>query len=287
MENNILTYITYMIHIVAVFLLFISPIFVWWIGDIYKWSNEIVLIISLVITIGTLLIELLYSLRSLSNRIERLYPTLNLSLEEQEEIHSLVSLKKSLIKKIDKPHVLIALEQFKKVMDILKAADNDSEFLVDNTFEANRLALKSMKKGQTFLGLSAIINSDYWNHDKQMVKYKELNYSQIKKGVIIKRIFVFNNEAEYKNMKAMMIEQAKNGVQAFFCFKDDLKNSNISYFSDFSVIEALNFCLIVPRESKLLTVTVSNSSELISECQSQFEKILKKSTKVEKKENED
>ena len=192
-----------------------------------------------------------------------------------------------MIKKIDKPHVLIALEQFKKVMDILKAADNDSEFLVDNTFEANRLALKSMKKGQTFLGLSAIINSDYWNHDKQMVKYKELNYSQIKKGVVIKRIFVFSNEAEYKDMEAILIEQAKNGVQAFFCFKDDLKNSNISYFSDFSVIEALNFCLIVPRESKLLTVTVSNSSELISECQSQFEKILKKSTKVEKKENED
>jgi len=145
--------ITSMIQIIIGFLGSTSAISVLWLANIYKWSSEIMMIVSLSIGIGTILIEVVISFTSLRNSIEKLYPALELSPEDQKEIHSLVALKNSLKKRIDKPHVLIALEQFKKVNAILKAAYNDSDFFVDNTFEANRLALESMEKGQIFLAL--------------------------------------------------------------------------------------------------------------------------------------
>jgi hypothetical protein len=53
---------------------FFSTIGMFWIGKTYEWSNEIEVITSVMMVIGTILIELAISFTNLKDSIEKLYP---------------------------------------------------------------------------------------------------------------------------------------------------------------------------------------------------------------------
>jgi len=252
---------------------FFSTIAMFWIGKIYNWSSEIEVIASLIMAIGTILIELSISFSNLKDSIEKLYPVLELSAEEQKNIHSSILMNNELQQNNEKPYAKIALDVYKETVLMLKCATEGGDFYTDNIFRANYLALESLQPGQTFKGLSALINPDYWYHDPEMEKYKNLNFSQSMNGVIIQRIFLFNNDEEYETMKTIMSEQLDKKIQVYYCYKKDIEH--INHFPDFTSLKDLNFAIIVPREEKLQTVLLSQNKYTIAEVESQFGKILK------------
>lgn len=256
---------------------FFSTLGMFWVSKVYAWDDAIGIVSSLLMAIGTILIELAISFKNLKDSIEKLYPVLELSAEEQKNIHSSIIMNNELQQVKNKPHSKIALEVYKETIDTLKAATEGNDFYTDNIFQANLLALESMQPGQTFKGLSALINPDYWYHDPEMEKYKDLNFLQAQRGIIIKRIFLFNNEEELNQMQQIMKEQLENKIEVYYCFKKDIEH--INHFPDFTSIKDLNFAIIVPREEKLQTVTITQNKYSIAEVESQFGKILKYSKK--------
>lgn len=263
---------------------FFSTLGMFWVGKIYKWNDELSMVASLLVAVGTILIELSISFNNLKDSIEKLYPVLELSAEEQKNIHSSILMNSELQKIKDMPHAKIALEEYKEAIETLRAATEGNDFYTDDIFQANFLALESMQPGQTFKGLSALINPDYWYYDPAMEKYKDLNFSQAQRGIIIKRIFLFNNSEELEQMNQIMVEQLDNKIQVYYCFQKDIKH--INHFPDFTSIKDLNFAIIVPRLEKLQTVTITQSKYAIAEVESQFGKILKCAKKFEGAKND-
>lgn len=270
---------TALIQIIVGIVGFFSTIGMFYLGKIYNWPNSMDIIASVLLAIGTILIELSISFTNLKDSIEKLYPVLELSAEEQKNIHSAILMTNQLKTQEDNPYAQIALISYAEAVNTLKQAVEGNNFYINNIFQANYLALKSMQTGQTFKGLSALISEDYWNHDPEMERYKELNFSQAQRGINIIRIFLFNNENELSQMKKIMTEQYNNKIQVFYCFKKDIEN--INHYSDFTSIKDLNMAIIVEQEEKLQTVTITQNGISIGILEKQFDRILVKSKKFD------
>ncbi|MEN4045135.1 hypothetical protein [Sulfurimonas sp. NWX367] len=270
---------TALIQIIVGIVGFFSTIGMFYLGKIYNWQNSMDIIASVLLAIGTILIELSISFTNLKDSIEKLYPVLELSAEEQKNIHSAILMTNQLKIQENNPYAQIALISYGEAVNTLKQAVEGNNFYINNIFQANYLALKSMQPGQTFKGLSALISEDYWNHDPEMERYKELNFSQAQRGIKIIRIFLFNNEHELSQMKKIMTEQQNNKIQVFYCFKKDIEN--INHYSDFTSIKDLNMAIIVEQEEKLQTVTITQNEISIGILEKQFDRILIKSKKFD------
>jgi len=266
---------TALIQIIVGVVGFFSTIGMFYLGKIYNWQNSMDIIASVLLAIGTILIELSISFTNLKDSIEKLYPVLELSAEEQKNIHSAILMTNKLKLQEDNPFAHIALASYAEAVNTLQQATEGNNFYINNIFQANYLALKSMQSGQTFKGLSALISEDYWNHDPEMERYKELNFSQAQKGINIIRIFLFNNEQELFQMKKIMTEQQDNKIKVYYCFKKDIEH--INHFSDFTSIKDLNLAIIVEQEEKLQTVTITQNKISIGIIEKQFDRILEKS----------
>ena len=75
------------IRIIVGFIGFIAIILVFWIASIFKWNGTTQVIIALLIALASILVEMIISLDKLKESIERIYPALELSLEEQRYFH--------------------------------------------------------------------------------------------------------------------------------------------------------------------------------------------------------
>jgi len=262
---------TSIVRIIVAFVGFISIIIVFWVASVFKWSSTTQIVIALLIALASILVEMIISMDKLKESIERIYPALELSLEEQRTINNTIILCNQLKKKIDDPAGRIALSAFDKVNYILNQAVKGSDFIYNDIFEANMVTLKGLKPGQTFKGLSALIKPEYWKNGKAMNEYREVNYSQAKMGVNIERIFLLNTEKDLELMTPIIKDQSEHGIRVYYLLKNTITEQHV--YPDFSVVSELRFALVVHREDMLERVTVTTNEETVSEIENQFDKL--------------
>ena len=265
------------IRIIVGFIGFIAIILVFWIASIFRWNGTTQVIIALLIALASILVEMIISLDKLKESIERIYPALELSLEEQRTINDTIILCNELKRKNSDPSAKIALAGFDKINYILKQAVKGSDFTYNDIFEANMVTLKGLKPGQTFKGVSALIKPEYWRTGKAMVEYREVNYNQSKIGVKIERIFLLGSEKDLEPMTEIMKEQSDNNISVYYVFKNGI--ANLLIYPDFSVVPDLRFALVVHREDMLERVTVTTNEEIVSEIEIQFNELKKRAVK--------
>lgn len=175
----------------------------------------------------------------------------------------------------------IALQHFDKGIKNIYAAYDAKDIQVDNMFEANVLAMQSLKPRQKFLGISAIIDPDHWAYDNYLQEYKRLNYAQAKKGVHVERIFILQNQKEIDQMTGVMNEQIANGIHVRYVLEDTIKH--VSSFPDFTILPDIGCAIYVPNLNKLLQCFVTKNKKIIQEIQKDFDKIKINSKPWEKK----
>lgn len=257
----------------------VSAVAVFWVGARFNWSDSTQVVIAVLIALGAILVEMIISFDELKEGIETIYPALELSLEEQRTINKAIILCNELKKKIESPHSQIALAGFDKIIHILNQAISDGDYIYNDIFEANMITLSMLKPGQTFKGISALIKPMYWKTGKAMTEYRKINYGQAQKGVRIERIFLLNDDHDLDVMREIMEEQAKNGIIVFHVFKRDI--ADLKVYPDLSVVEDLNFGLVVHREEMLERVTVTKNAETVAELTAQFDELKKRSSSFE------
>ncbi|MDH3725929.1 MAG: hypothetical protein OER77_00220 [Myxococcales bacterium] len=269
--------LTTLIQILIGFLGFASAASAFWIGKTLEWSDELEVIVALLIGGGTILVELIISFHSVKNSIEKLYPALELSVQEQRNINDAIVLNNALKQKKESPAALIALEHYKEAGLVLRNAFEGNDFTINDLYSANLLALSSLRPGQRFCGVSALIKPELWKYGKEMTDYRNINYSQAQNGVLIDRIFIFSDENELRIMKDLLDEQHDNKINVYYVFKKQLAGR--TFYPDFTVIEQLSFGIVVHRSDMLEKVTVTKNPQTIGELLSQFNTLLEFATK--------
>ena len=252
----------------------VSAIAVFWVGARFHWDDSTQVVIAVSIALGAVLVEMIISFDELKDGIETIYPALELSLEEQRSINKAIILCNDLKKKNDSPLSRIALAGFDKTLHILNQAISEGDFIYNDIFEANMITLSMLKPGQTFKGVSALIKPMYWKTGKAMIEYRKINYGQAQNGVRIERIFILNDDHDLDIMKEIMVDQAKNGISVYHVFKKNL--ADLKIYPDFSVVEDLNFGLVVHREEMLERVTATKNTETVAELSAQFDELKKR-----------
>jgi len=252
----------------------VSAIAVFWVGARFHWDDSTQVVIAVLIALGAVLVEMIISFDELKDGIETIYPALELSLEEQRSINKAIILCNDLKKKNDSPLSRIALAGFDKTLHILNQAISEGDFIYNDIFEANMITLSMLKPGQTFKGVSALIKPMYWKTGKAMIEYRKINYGQARNGVRIERIFILNDDHDLDIMKEIMVDQAQNGISVYHVFKKNL--ADLKIYPDFSVVEDLNFGLVVHREEMLERVTATKNTETVAELSAQFDELKKR-----------
>jgi hypothetical protein len=252
---------------------------IFFIGSRFDWSASTQIIMSLLVATATTLTEMVVSFESLKDSIETIYPALELSLEEQRTINKSIILCNELRKRDGSPAARIALAGFDRINFILLQAVNNNDYIYNDIYEANLVSLSALKPGQTFKGISALIKPQLWKNGKIMNEYKQVNYTQSRKGVIVDRIFIFNNSEEIKTMNEIMQEQSENKINVFYLLKSDV--NDILHYPDFSVMEDVGVGLVVHREEMLERVTITTNQEIIGELSTQFDSLKNKAIRFE------
>ncbi|ESQ15517.1 MAG: hypothetical protein N838_29090 [Thiohalocapsa sp. PB-PSB1] len=111
-----------------------------------------------------------------------------------------------------------------------------------------------------------------------MERYRDLNYKQAKRGVIIQRVFLFEDKQDCNAMMEVMQEQADKGIKVWYCYQKDI--SHIANSPDFSVMTDLGFAITVEKREKLHGVSLSRSRTAINRLDSQFSQITERATEV-------
>lgn len=145
-------------------------------------------------------------------------------------------------------------------------------------FEANKIALFTLQPGQSFFGISSIINPDHWDYDANLAEYKNMNYAQAEKGVNIARVFLLKDESELETMTPIIEEQARNKIDVSYIYCSRL--ADFSFYPDFTILPDHKFALYVPKIDKLLTVIATRNDELISDMTADFRKIQARSERL-------
>lgn len=247
-------------------------------GSAFGWNADVSLIVSLALGIGTVGIELTLSFSDLKESIVKLYPSLDFSVAEQRQIYGLIS-NLNALREDGGPAANIALAHQAQVSALVSLASSRSDFETDNTFGANLEALKTLRPGERFIGLSAILNPDHWDYDPELIEYKKLNYQQASIGVMVQRTFILKDEEEHAVMTRIMQEQADHGIDVAYVYERDLPKSQ--FFLDFTILPEHQFALYVPKIDKLLTCIATQNSSIIAELEQTMNRIRTKSTNVE------
>lgn len=267
----------HLVQLVIGFLGFGLAIAAFWLGDYFNWSLEIEIFVAISATLATILFELIISVISLRESITKLYPSLDFSVEEQKEVYGVISDLLKLRTREPHPFATLALESHRKSLGTIRRAVANNDYNIENMFEAILVTMKMLKPNEHWLGLSSIINPDYWKYDAHLQEYKELNYQQVKNGVIIKRIFLLSDQDEYSAMEVILKEQSDNGIHVYFAMIDDLKG--LSYFPDITIFPEHNFGMYTPSKDKLLICHATINPSILSQMRNDFEKILDRATK--------
>lgn len=242
-----------------------------WLGDYFDWDLSTQVSVAIGIAVITVLIELITAYRALANAIKRLYPALDFSSREQRQLFSIIEDINALKRDTQNPTARIALAIYDRAAETLNKARQSNDFQIDNMFEANLLALNMLRPGQSFLGISAILNPDHWNYDPHLRQYRDANYRQAAAGVIVRRIFLLKDEAELEIMRPIIADQAANGIDVAYAMVPDI--TGFSYYPDFTILPDLDFGLYVPKLEKLLTVVATRNADIIADMRSDFERI--------------
>jgi hypothetical protein len=248
-----------------------------WIAGAIGWSSSTTTIIGFGFAIGTLVIEMTLSFVDLREQIIRLYPSLDFSVHEQRQIYGLISNLNSL-RESPGPAANIAFSVHEEAADLVARASQRSDFEVDNMFAANREALRSLRPGERFLGLSSIINPDHWEFDHDLVEYRKINYQQASIGVKISRVFILKNQEEVKAMTGIIKDQQLRGIDVQYILEENLPKSQ--FFYDFTVLPDRNFALFVPKIDKLLTCVATLNETLVAELETTFSRIKSKAVQI-------
>ena len=242
------------------------------------WTASTATIVAFGIGIGTVAIELTISFYDLRENIVKLYPSLDFSVSEQRQIYSLIT-NLNHLRQVAGPAANIALSLHAEAGEVVAKATQGSDFEVDNMFLANVDAMRSLKPGERFLGLSAIINPDHWDYDPDLIEYKRLNYQQASVGVNVQRTFVLKDETEFQKMLPIMQDQANHSISVTYLFESELPKSQ--FFFDFTVLPERSFALYVPKVDKLLTCIATQSSTIVAELEQTIARIKSVARKIE------
>lgn len=267
----------HLVQIIIGFLGFGLVISTFWLGDHFNWSFEVEIFVALTTAIATIMFELVLSFSALKESLVRLYPSLDYSVSEQKNVYALISDLLTLRKSKAHPFSALALENHKKSKETIRRAVEKSDYNIENMFEANLVALKMLKPGEHWLGLSSIINPDYWKYDSHLKEYRDLNYKQVENGVIIRRIFLLSSVLEYEMMEPVMREQMENGIDVHFTMPEDIKD--LSFFPDITLFPEHKFGMYTPSKDKLLICIATVNPRILDQIQNDFEKILDRATK--------
>lgn len=239
-------------------------------SKVFGWSTATTTILAFGLAIGTVVIEMTLSFSDLRENIARLYPSLDFSVNEQRQIYGLIS-NLNQLRELSGPASNIALSVHGEAAEMVAKASQGSDFQIDNMFSANVEALRSLKPGEKFLGLSAIINPEHWVYDPDLIEYRKMNYQQASIGVLISRTFVLHGDEEVQFMMPIMIDQANHGIDVAYVFQGNLPKTQ--FFADFTVLPEKAFALYVPKLDKLLTCIATQNSTIVAELEQTFARI--------------
>lgn len=169
------------------------------------------------------------------------------------------------------PIAKIALNDLERTEILIDHASSGSELLITNMYDANRIPLDMLEKGDDFFGISALIHPMDWAHDKGLQRYRETNYKQAKKGVNIERTFVLQSERDINSMRSIMDEQAKMGIKVSYVMEDHLKS--LSYFPDFTIIPKFDLVIYVPNLKNLKSCIATCNKDLVNEIMKDYKTI--------------
>ncbi|MHB1698500.1 MAG: hypothetical protein ACYCSQ_10410 [bacterium] len=248
-----------------------------WLSAYFHLSISTKIVIVLAFALATIFAELIIAIDNLEKRLKAAFPSLELPLKEQIAVNETIMLYNKLKKKKTDISTRIAIAGFEKIHYLLKQAEKGGDFTFHDIYAAKFIILGELKPGQSFKVVSNLIEPFYWKSGKDMTEHTELNYRQAKKGIRIERIFILKNEDDLPKIKGVMEEQAKNNIDVFYAFKDDL--SRLLPYASFAISEELSIGVISHREDLLGKVTITSNNEVITELAWQFDNIKKQSNK--------
>lgn len=171
----------------------------------------------------------------------------------------------------DDPISRIVSYDFDKLYDLVNKAVKNEIIIPTNMYDANRIPLEMLQKGDVFRGVSAIINPYDWAHDEALLLYKNANQAAAKRGVKIERTFVLQKDSDVEAMRPIMDDQVSMGIDVRYVLESKLKT--LSYFPDFTVIPKYNLIIYVPNLANLKTCVVVRDKQLQSEIMRDYKMI--------------
>jgi len=244
----------------------------------YGFSFQEQTIASILLLISTLLVNVLTSIFLLHKKIKLIHPTLSLPTEEQKDGYELMLFLNQLQKNGNNASSILAMDQFNHAKHALSFASGNADFRVNDIAETNKTLLGVLNAGDTFDGVSMLVDPDIWRHNKG---YLDINIRKANEGVKIRRIFVYDNREKFKSMTGVMDRLVKARTEVFWCMKDDLDFRE--FCQDFTIVKEHKVGVYIPVQKVNPTVIVSNSDDQINNLQSQFSKLLSFALKYEPK----
>ena len=249
-----------------------------WLGAYFHLNVSTKIVIVLAFALAAILVEIVIAIDNLEKRLKAAFPSLELPIKEQIAINETIILYNKLKKKKSDIPTQIALEDFEKIHILLKQAEKGGDFIFHDIFAAKLIVLKKLKPGQSFKVASNLIEPFYWVYGNDITEHTKQNYRQAKKGVHIERIFLLKNEDDFFKIKEIMEEQAKNNIDVFYVFQNEL--DKMLPYASFAISEELSIGIISHREDLLGKITITSNNQIIGELAWQFDIIKKQSKKL-------
>lgn len=264
-------------RIIFGFIGLISVILIFWIGAYYHWRDVDEIIMALLFATTTVLIELIITFEYFNEGIKKIFPSLEIPIEEQIHLSKLILDTNELKKKREDPYSLIVLSEFEYAKEIIHKAKQDiqSDFIFNDIYKANSILLNCLKRGQTFKALSAFSKPELWEDHNYMTEYLKLNYKLAASGVNIERIFLFTDDDCLVNMNEILREQKKHNIKVYYAIKKEIFEKGYYKYPNYSYVEDINIGIFASKEEIFSKVTITKRPEIIGELANQFENIKK------------
>ncbi len=169
----------------------------------------------------------------------------------------------------DDPISRIVSYDFDKLYELVNKTVKNEIITPTNMYDANRIPLEMLEKGDVFRGVSAIINPYDWAHDEALLMYKNANQLAAKRGVVIERTFVLQKESDIDAMRPIMDDQVAVGIDVRYVMENKLRT--LSYFPDFTVIPKYDLIIYVPNLANLKTCVVVKDNNLQADIMKDYE----------------
>lgn len=263
-----------MINIVVSVIGVVSIVIFLVLSEKYGFSTQEQTISSLLLLVATLLINLLTSLHLLYEKLKKIHPFLSFSTEEQNEGYKLLKFLHELQNKKNSATAILAVDQFNSAKHALTLSLNNADFKVSDIVETNKILLRSLARGDSFDGVSMLVNPNIWKHDHG---YLSINIEKANEGIKIRRIFVYDNKMQFDSMTGIMDKLYNANTEVYWCMKKDLDFNE--FCQDFTIVKEHNIGIHIPIQELNPAVIVSSSNEQIKSLQFQFSKLLESAFK--------